>query len=213
MELQSTEESAEFNIANVSDADKDLLLWSHVQQGNISQEIFEQNYTLLRSNPDYRGMLTKMSANPGTAFLMQAMLAAGPAAFLAVVGDLVNAGIVDKKQVREATGIKKAPRTTKSWHKLIAEDIFPSAHATLVAKYAEGVEGWKTRFPTDTVPPTFEEYLKATGKASISSTVDNYDHPQSKKSCALALVLRVDYNCAARNGTKTEDKETPDNGA
>ena len=203
-----------FDIALVSDDHKDLLLFSQVQAGNITQENFEKNYALIQDNPSFEGVLRNMKSNPAMQYMYSTMLASGPEAFLQVIGMLVNSGVVDKKQVREATGLKKAPRSQKSWYKVIAEDIFPVGHKALNDAYLAGAEGWRAKYPNDTIPDTFEAFLKATGKASISSTVDNYEHPQSKKNCALALVLRVDYNCSARNGTKEEEKEeTPVNGA
>ena len=189
---------------------KDLLLWSRVEAGQINQDIFEANYTMIQDNPGFGDMLKKMSTDPAMSFMYQTMLAAGPSAFLQVVGMMVNSGVVDKKQVREATGIKRAPKTQKAWHKQIAEDLFPKAHQYLSSQYAQAVDEYRTKFPSETIPDTLEGFLRATGKASISTTVDSYDHPQSKKSCALALVLRVDVNCAARNGTKEE--KAPTNG-
>jgi len=202
-----------FAIENVSEETKDLLLWSQVQAGHISQEIFQSNYELTQSNPAFTTMLKGMRDNPATTFMYNAMMAAGPEAILATVGMLVDAQVIDKKQVRDAAKIKKAPKSQKAWHKQIAEELFALGHSAIAAAYQERVEAFRTKFPNETIPADLEGFLRATGKASISTTVDNYEHPQSKKSCALALVLRVDVNCAARNGTKeAASEDAPSNG-
>ena len=54
-----------FDIALVSDDHKDLLLFSQVQAGNITQENFEKNYALIQDNPSFEGVLRNMKSNPG----------------------------------------------------------------------------------------------------------------------------------------------------
>tara|TARA_R110002020_G_scaffold318716_1_gene534359 strand:+ start:13579 stop:14202 length:624 start_codon:yes stop_codon:yes gene_type:complete len=201
------------NIEDVPQATLDLLLYSEVEAGNISEEVFAANLEMVTENPGFGEALAVMASDENTKFICNGMLAQGPEALLKVLGMLVNSGAVSKQQVRASTGIKKVAKTQKSWSKLIAEPMCAAMYEAAQKWYADNLAA-NRKTHGDFVPEEFHDFFRQVGKSTLSVGVDKMEHPESGQECSLAVVFRIDHNSSARNGTKKaeESEDTDSNG-
>lgn len=214
-------------ISSLSPDEADLLGVEQFYAGAIAEDTLRQNADAARANPAYLPMLGKLKGNPATSLMWQMAVAAGPAAILSMVGSLVEAGVVSKTDVRKSTGIVAA-RAEVRWWRAVGEELFHVGHAAIVAEFnrrlvphdpdadANSCLGeneaslYSLGLPRDV--ESFDAYLKAMGKASLTTTVDDREDiwtsvssdGQHKKLTSLSLGYRVDFNVESRNAESAQ---------
>ena len=190
------------NYDNVPAELKNLLFFQHVEAGKISEEVFAAHVEEANSNANYKGFLELLAADEKSAAMYQMMVAAGPTQILSLVSLMVDQGVVSKADVRGAAKIKSTTTKSISWQNSIRNDMLPAVYEAAQNWWSDNREAIAAKHPEVEGCQTLQDFLAATGKASLGTTVDKMVNAESGQECSLAISFRIDANCASRNGTQ-----------
>jgi len=181
----------------------DLLMFDKVQAGVIPEDSFTSMLQACQENPSFVTVLTELKKTGEPQF--QALLLLGPGGLVNLVGTLAQNKVVTRSEITKECKIKTGPKRQPVWYKEIGKEIIAAAHAFMQEQYLNNLEANREKWG-DVVPDSFDEMLRASGKSNLTSTVDSWEHPQTGRKCALALLYRIDYNTPSRNGVKEAEK-------